>query len=88
MTIPAAAYVEISRKALCGEIDGQKKSPPVYWVEVTSGMRGFFAVLLWDGMGFPEPWETGIGSYKTAAQAAVEAQQWAEAEGIEFRTRP
>jgi hypothetical protein len=85
MAIPAAAYMQIAADAQAGKIDGQKKAPPTYWIEVTSGMRGFFAVMLWDGMGFAEPWETGMGSYDTAEKAAVEARMWAEAEGVEFR---
>lgn len=84
MTIPAQAYVEILGKAHRGEIEGQVKKPE-YWIEVTKGMRGWFAVLVWDGMGFPEPWESGFGSYATKEEAAVEAQQWAEAEGVEYR---
>lgn len=57
------------------------------YVSVTSGMRGFFAVLLtWDAEGrFYEPWNTGIGSYESSEEAAVEARQWAEAEGLEYR---
>ena len=84
MAIPAGAYVEIKSKADAGTIDGQQKKP-TYWVETTQGMRGYFAVMLWDGMGFAEPWDSGIGSYATASEAAVEAREWAEAEGIEFR---
>lgn len=55
---------------------------------VTYGMRGYFAVLMWwndkdiPGEGFWEPWQSGIGSYKTAAHAWVEARQWAQAEGM------
>ena len=67
------------------------KAPPRY-VTVTHGMSGFFAVLVWwnaelgDGPddGFWEPWNTGIGRYKTSHEAAVEAEQWAEAEELPF----
>jgi hypothetical protein len=56
------------------------------FVTVTYGMRGYFAVLMWwndqDGDGFWEPWQTGIGSYKTAERAWIEARQWAEAEEL------
>lgn len=85
MAIPAQAYNEIVNKANSGNIDGQVKSPPTYWIDTTFGMRGYFAVMMWDGMGFDEPWETGIGSYETAEQAAIEAREWAEAEGLECR---
>jgi hypothetical protein len=85
MAIPAAAYMKIANDAQNGRIEGQTKSPPNYWITVTSGMRGYFAVMLWDGMGFEEPWETGMGSYDTPEQAAIEAKQWAEAEGIEYK---
>lgn len=56
-------------------------------VQVTSGMSGFFAVMLWwnpDMGGFPEPWNTGHGRYKTSAEAAVEARAWGEAEEIPY----
>lgn len=55
------------------------------YVTTTHGMRGFFAVLIDESDGFPEPVQTGIGSYKTSAAAAVEAQDWAKAEGLPYR---
>jgi len=85
MAIPAGAYVQILNDAHAGKIDGQVERSPTYWIEVTKGGSGYFAVMLWDGMGFPEPWETGIGRYETAAQAESEAENWAEAEGVSFR---
>ena len=45
---------------------------------VTSGMRGFFAVMC-DDHG---PINSGIGSYKDSKGAAQEAAEWAEAEGF------
>jgi hypothetical protein len=45
---------------------------------VTSGMRGFFAVM-YDDEG---PIQSGIGSYDNSTAAALEAMQWAEAEGF------
>jgi hypothetical protein len=54
---------------------------------VTHGMRGHFAVLVWwnpEYGGFWEPWNSGIGSYKTADGAKREAEQWAKDEGVEF----
>lgn len=44
---------------------------------VTYGMRGWFAII-YDDDG---PIQSGIGSYHTAAEAWVEAAQWAESEG-------
>lgn len=51
------------------------------YVTITSGLRGYFAVLVVDD----EPWETGLGSYKTAEDAVPEAKSWAEAEEIPYR---
>lgn len=54
------------------------------FVTVTHGMRGYFAVLMkW----YPEDnmwdaWQTGIGSYKTAEGARLEARDWARAEEL------
>ncbi len=86
MAIPSKAYLQIARDAHSGAIEGQVKSPPKYWISVTSGMSGFFAVMLWDGMGYPEPWDTGFGRYRTSAEAEQEGRDWAEAEGLEFKT--
>lgn len=56
-----------------------------YYITTTSGMRGCFAVLIDEADGFPEPVQSGIGSYRTAAEAAVEGRTWARAENLEFR---
>lgn len=56
------------------------------YVTVTSGMRGYFAVLMhWHEDGFWEPMQTGDGSFKTRAGAVPEALAWASAEGLEYR---
>lgn len=62
-------------------------SPPrkPYYITITSGMRGWFAVMIDDNDGFPEPVQTGIGSYKTSEGAMREAREWAEAEGLEAK---
>jgi hypothetical protein len=72
-------------------------SKPAPYVTITSGMRGYFAVLMWwndegddgvklpAGQGFWEPWQSGIGSYRNEAGAILEARQWAQAEGLEYR---
>lgn len=57
------------------------------YITVTRGLRGYFAVHVWwnpEHGGFYEPWQSGVGSYDSAKDAAVEAQQWAEAEGLEY----
>jgi hypothetical protein len=46
--------------------------------DVTSGMRGFFAVM-YDDEG---PIQSGIGSYDNSTAAALEAMQWAQSEGF------
>lgn len=65
-------------------LDGQTNPKPKFWIEVTCGGAGYFAVKLWDGDGFPEPWDSGEGRYRTSAEAAVEGRQWAAEEQIEF----
>lgn len=63
-------------------------SSPAPYITIASGMRGYFAVLMfWDDedSGFWDVWQTGIGSYKTAEGAEGEARDWAQAEGLEFR---
>jgi hypothetical protein len=53
------------------------------FVTVTSGMRGYFAILMfWDEDGFWDVWQSGIGSYRTAEEARKDAREWAHAEGI------
>jgi hypothetical protein len=47
-------------------------------IGVTSGMRGWFAVLCDDD----GPLQSGIGSYSSAIEAWQEACEWAEAEGL------
>lgn len=66
-------------------LEGQVKSDPSRWIEITCGMRGYFAVMLWDGMGFPEPWETSDHSFATREEAIPDAERWAAEEGVEFR---
>lgn len=54
------------------------------YVSVSHGMRGYFAVLVDDRDGFPEPVQSGIGSYDTRVEAEGEAKDWAMSEGITF----
>jgi hypothetical protein len=55
------------------------------YVTTTKGMRGWFAVLIDDSEGFPEPVSTGIGSFDTKEEAEIEAKEWALAEEVKFR---
>lgn len=60
-------------------------------ITVTSGMSGYFAVhISWqtDGSGgYWEPYDTGMGRYKTYKEAADEGKRWAVEEGIEYKGR-
>jgi hypothetical protein len=55
-----------------------------YWT-TTSGVSGFFAVMIWlndqePGLGpFEEPYDTGYGRYATVEEAAQEATANAQA---------
>ncbi len=52
------------------------------FITVTSGIRGWFAVLIGrDGI----PDVVGISSFETAEGAASEGREWARAEGLQFR---
>ena len=58
----------------------------MYYVCVTKGLRGYFAVLVEEFPdGFMEPIQTGFGSYDTVEEAKVEAMVWAKAEDILFK---
>lgn len=53
------------------------------FITVTHGLRGHFAVhMVVNDEGWPEPEQSGFGSYKSPAEAAVEAREWASAEGL------
>ncbi len=66
------------------------KEPPAdrsKYVTTTKGMSGHFAVILWwapEHGGFWEPWNTGHGRYASLPEAAKEAKEIAEAEGIGY----
>lgn len=56
-------------------------------ITTTYGLRGWFAVCLWwnpEMDGFAEPWQSGIGSYGTQEEAAIEGRQWADTEELPF----
>lgn len=54
------------------------------YITVTKGMSGWFAVMIVDTNGFPEPECTGIGRYAIQSKAISEGKYWAECEGIRF----
>ena len=61
--------------------------PGEQWVSITSGISGYFAVIYWlndetPGDYFPEPWNTGIGRYRTKEEAYHEAEMIAFSEEI------
>ncbi len=81
-------HVGESQSVTCGV----SPNPPDY-ITVTSGLRGFFCVyVVWetydtgDGRyaGY-EPFLTSPISHDTREAAEVEAREWADAEGVEFR---
>jgi hypothetical protein len=79
------------------DLKNDPPGPGDHWIEVTQGMSGYFAVEMWinaeqeslfDGkpLGpFPEPWDTGVGRYRTEAEACVEAWHLAESQGLPYR---
>lgn len=64
-----------------------KKGVRNHRISVTSGMRGYFAVMLADYEDMN--WGTdvvmsGIGSYKTREGATEEAKEWAKSEEVSY----
>lgn len=57
---------------------------PYPHITVTQGMAGWFAVMITNYDGFPEPECSGMGRYQMQADAIIEGQQWAEAEELPF----
>ncbi len=60
------------------QMDSKRRPSKYPRVGVTSGLRGYFAVL-YDQDG---PIQSGVGSYKSAKEAMVEAREWAESEEL------
>lgn len=83
----AAFSDQLATRIRAGEmpVDGQQKREPLFYVTTTQGMSGWFAVMVWDGMGFEECYETGEGRYGEPEPAQCEAREWAAAENIEYR---
>jgi len=57
---------------------------PIFWTDVTSGMRGYFAVLLSKRGADIDVEQSGIGSYATREGAEQEARDWAASEEIPY----
>lgn len=45
---------------------------------------GWAAVMVGDYDGYPEPIQTGIGRYRTSAEAVPEARSWAAADEVPY----
>ena len=61
------------------------------WVDVTEGMRSWFAVMMWwnpDLGGFWEPWDTSPLSFATREGAESDGQSWSRDEGVPFGQPP
>lgn len=63
--------------------------PGDHWITTTEGMSGHFAVEMWlnnedPDMIFPEPYETGIGRYRTKPEAIAEAVTWSNSENLPY----
>ena len=56
------------------------------YITVTSGMAGFFAVMVWwNPDGFEEPYDTGLVRSPKQADAIAEAANWAALDGVTYR---
>lgn len=58
-------------------------------IAVSHGMRGYFAVHMStseDSDGCFWPQHSGIGSHRKPEEAAIEAREWAESEGLRFES--
>jgi hypothetical protein len=55
-----------------------------YYITVTRGMRGWFAVMIISEKGYDEPWVSSPCSYETREEAEEEAVAWAQAENIRY----
>lgn len=53
-------------------------------IQITQGLAGWFAVMIDNSEGFPQPECSGIGRYALQSDAIKEGQQWAEAEDLPF----
>ena len=56
-----------------------------FYITTTSGMSGYFAVMIVTEDGCSDVWQTGVGRYKTRAEAEREGRDWARDEELEFK---
>lgn len=63
------------------------KKKETYYITVTSGLRGYFAVLIAQETetGFCEPVQTSPFSYNNYKKARQDAEIWAKAEGLPLK---
>lgn len=56
------------------------------YITVYQSFGGWKAVMLcWSPEGFWEPYQTGVGVYRTKMEAEQEAEHWAADEEIEYK---
>lgn len=60
------------------------RNPRIVVMLLGSGYAAVYLADYADMAWATDVWNTGIGRYKTREEAAVEAQEWAEAEGIPY----
>lgn len=58
-----------------------EKQPYITTYESISGWKA--VCIWWNPDGFWEPWQTGQQGYATESEAEVEAEAWADIEGLE-----
>ena len=78
------SYAEFSRNFVDKTKAEAPKEKPCY-VTTTKGSAWFAVMVWWNPEGFWEPLETGLGRYATQEEAAVEGEEWAEDEWLEFK---
>jgi hypothetical protein len=55
------------------------------YITVTSGMRGYFAVMITDEDGFEQPDRTSPFSSQDKDEAIEDAKEWAKSECLSFK---
>ncbi len=57
------------------------------FITVYKPIAGWKAIEYWrNPEGFWEPWQTGALAFATREEAEADAKDWAEAEGLEFKS--
>jgi hypothetical protein len=57
-----------------------------YYITVTSGMRGYFAVMIGVKDGFSEPIQSSPITCNSFEEAVQDAKAWARAERLEYKS--